>query len=200
MTPGADGPTSAEPARDSSDDTIELQLTEDEELALSRAAAASSSADAPAAPQYANFVSRRTARVDFVCNVTLAVTALAITVAFAWPTSTRHAPTPALASPPSLEEVVVPTKLAQLPEDPVRITNPFDKTEVFEFPSGTSAPEAQAAVAELLLDRARERRAEGPMLRRAKTPQGQHEAPMQPSAVFVTKLLAGTKATVNATD
>jgi hypothetical protein len=41
---------------------------------------------------------------------------------------------------------------------PVRIRNPFDRTEVFEFPPGTSQDEARQAVADRLLDRARERR------------------------------------------
>lgn len=40
---------------------------------------------------------------------------------------------------------------------PVRITNSFDKSEVFEFPPGTSESEARAAVADLLLKRATER-------------------------------------------
>ncbi len=50
------------------------------------------------------------------------------------------------AAPPQSAEVV-----------PVRFTNPFDKTEVFEFPPGTSDIEARDAVAELLAQRARER-------------------------------------------
>jgi len=41
---------------------------------------------------------------------------------------------------------------------PVRFTNPFDATEVFEFPSGTSETEARDAVADLLLQRAHDRR------------------------------------------
>jgi hypothetical protein len=40
---------------------------------------------------------------------------------------------------------------------PVRFTNPFDATEVFEFPPGTSKSEARHAVADLLLKRARDR-------------------------------------------
>lgn len=40
---------------------------------------------------------------------------------------------------------------------PVRITNSFDKSEVFEFPPGTSESDARAAVADLLLKRAIER-------------------------------------------
>jgi hypothetical protein len=39
----------------------------------------------------------------------------------------------------------------------VRIQNPFDRTEFFEFPAGTSAAQAREAVTKLLTDRARER-------------------------------------------
>ncbi len=44
-----------------------------------------------------------------------------------------------------------------LPEDPVRFVNPFDSAEVFLFPAGTSQGEARDAVAEFLLELARER-------------------------------------------
>jgi hypothetical protein len=40
---------------------------------------------------------------------------------------------------------------------PVRFTNPFDRSEVFEFPPGTSHDAAHALVADLLLKRARDR-------------------------------------------
>jgi hypothetical protein len=40
---------------------------------------------------------------------------------------------------------------------PVRIRNAFDRTEVFEFPAGTSKDEAREAVAEILRQRALER-------------------------------------------
>jgi hypothetical protein len=42
---------------------------------------------------------------------------------------------------------------------PVRFTNPFDASEVVEFPPGTTEEAARASVAEMLLQRARERRA-----------------------------------------
>jgi hypothetical protein len=54
------------------------------------------------------------------------------------------------------------------PGMPVRFTNPFDPTEVFEFPTGTSEEEAHAAVADLLVNRARERESAF-----AKRPRGQ---------------------------
>jgi hypothetical protein len=200
MSSGVEGPTGAGPAHDPSDDTIELQLTADEELALSRAAAAAESVPASPVPQYANFVSRRTARVDFVCNVTLAVTGLAIAVAFAWPKPDRHVATPAAASTESLAEVVPLSKTVALPEAPVRITNAFDATEVFEFPYGTSEADAQAAVAAVLLDRAHERRTEGLTLKRGASHQRNHDAPLQPSAVFVTRLLARTKDPLSGTN
>ena len=47
---------------------------------------------------------------------------------------------------------VVPVK-----DEPVRFTNPFDATEVFQFPAGTSESDARQAVAGVLLQRARDR-------------------------------------------
>ena len=38
--------------------------------------------------------------------------------------------------------------------EPIRIKNPFDRTEVFEFPPGTSETEARDAVTKLLMERA----------------------------------------------
>jgi len=40
---------------------------------------------------------------------------------------------------------------------PLRITNPFDRTEAFEFPPGTSETEAREAVTKLLVERAHDR-------------------------------------------
>jgi hypothetical protein len=39
----------------------------------------------------------------------------------------------------------------------VRLANPFDHTEIFEFPPGTTVTEARDRVADLLIERARER-------------------------------------------
>ena len=55
--------------------------------------------------------------------------------------------TPATASGPSTDQPAT-----------VRFANPFDKREVFEFPPGTSQADARDAVADLLADRARDRR------------------------------------------
>lgn len=63
---------------------------------------------------------------------------------------------------------IVPATLAPVTEppstpqgEPVRFANPFDDTEVFEFPPGTSQSEARDAVASVLLKRARDRQNAG---------------------------------------
>jgi hypothetical protein len=48
---------------------------------------------------------------------------------------------------------------AESPEPPVRFRNPFDASEVFEFPPGTSDDNARESVAAMLLQRARDRQA-----------------------------------------
>jgi hypothetical protein len=40
---------------------------------------------------------------------------------------------------------------------PVRFANPFDRSEIFEFPPGTTRAEARDAVADILMQRAQER-------------------------------------------
>jgi hypothetical protein len=62
---------------------------------------------------------------------------------------TAMAPSPS----PAIEEPAPPEVVGP----PVLFKNPFDDTEVFEFPPGTSPEEARAAVADLLVMRARER-------------------------------------------
>jgi hypothetical protein len=47
----------------------------------------------------------------------------------------------------------------------VRVINPFDATEVFEFPIGTSDAEGRDKVAQILLQRARERRSQWERIR-----------------------------------
>jgi hypothetical protein len=46
---------------------------------------------------------------------------------------------------------------AQIQAVPVRVANPFDATEVFEFPAGTSDAESREKVAALLVHRAQAR-------------------------------------------
>jgi hypothetical protein len=200
MIPGSEGPTTAGSAYDSSDDTIELELTGEQELSLSRAAEAARATARPdesgppvlSVPEYESFASRRVARIDFVCNVTFAVAVLGIAVASLWPASDRHPPAPAVTSAAPLAKVA-PARPAEPQGAPVQIRNAFDATEVFEFPHGTTESEAREAVAELLLSRARERGAEGLALRRAGNLQPDRGAAVQQPEVFVTRLLARAK-------
>lgn len=71
---------------------------------------------------------------------------------------------PAIPSaPPSIDATLsrwapaAADEVESAPAVPVRVANPFDASEVFEFPQGTPTAEARAAMAEILLQRARER-------------------------------------------
>jgi hypothetical protein len=196
VIPGSEGPTTAGSAHDSSDDTIELDLTGEEELALSRAAGATARPDESGpvlfVPEYKNCVFRRTARIDFVCNVIFAVAVPGIAVAFLWPAADRHPPAPAVASAAPLAELA-PAGPAEPHGAPLRIKNAFDATEVFEFPPGSTESEAREAVAELLLSRARDRRAEGRALRHPGNRQPDRGTQIQQPEVLVTRLPARAK-------
>jgi hypothetical protein len=136
-------------------------------------------------PGHTGFASRRTARIDFVCNVTFAMAVLGVAVAFVWPVSNRHPPVPVITSTLALAEVssAGPSEPVEQPGAPVRIRNAFDATEVFEFPHGTTKSEAREAVGELLLSRARDRRAEGLALRRVRNLQTDRGGAQQPVAL-----------------
>ena len=196
MIPKSEGPATQGSAHDASDDTIEVELTVEQVQALSRAAEAAREAARPdvsapvvSVPEYENITFRRTARIDFACNVTFAGAVLAVAVALLWPASARHraAPTPAITSAASLPQVT-PAAPAEPEGVPVRIKNPFDATEVFEFPHGTMESKAHEAVAERLLSRARDRRAEGRALRGAGNSHPDREAAVEQPEVLVTSL------------
>ena len=198
---GSEGPPTAGSAHGLSDDTLELEVAGERALALSRASEAPWATAPPnqsgpvlAMPAYENFVLRRTARIDFVCNVTFAVAVVAIAVAFFWPASAPHAAAAATVTSAAPLAKVAPAAAPAEPQGtPVRISNAFDATEVFEFPQGTPESEAREAVAELLLSRARDRHAEGLALRRAGNVQPDRGAAVRQPEAFVTKLFARAK-------
>jgi hypothetical protein len=75
----------------------------------------------------------------------------------------RSAPEPPPLPPPvaQIDEPSSPPVVAPVSDqEPLRVRNPFDRSEVFEFPAGTTPEAAKAAIADTLLDRARERQAE----------------------------------------
>jgi len=88
------------------------------------------------------------------------VLALAATIGYQGLRSAPAVPPPA----PTVEQIDEPQPpqvIAQVSDQPlVRVPNPFDKSEVFEFPAGTTPDAARAAIADTLLERARERQAE----------------------------------------
>jgi hypothetical protein len=70
----------------------------------------------------------------------------------------------ALYEPPSTGKSAFNTATAWLESasvdrEPVRFPNPFDESEVFEFPAGTTEQEARDAIAGFLLERATKRQA-----------------------------------------
>jgi hypothetical protein len=95
-----------------------------------------------------------------------AVLCLAATIIALWPTD-PHEKTPATSAVATVSTKdhfpPTPTQVAPAKAEtssPTRFTNPFDTSEVFEFPPGTPEDTARASVADVLLERARERRAQ----------------------------------------
>ena len=156
-------------------DTIELELTPEQVLALSHGAhAIADRADAPdatpavapavASPTKPRTQSGGTTRFRF-WPLALIAAVLGATVWLTWwmaaPHVAPHDPPELAVGPPAPARVVVAPDPPPPPPagPPVRVKNPFDAREVFEFPPGTTKAEARQAVADLLMQRALERRA-----------------------------------------
>jgi hypothetical protein len=158
---------------EAAEDTIELELSPEQLLTLSRSvkeeqATASqvkstpiSTPAEPASPNKNVNVRHgaRTgrwplARVASALGIAAAVVALASAAyraaeqSSSLPAVTIKAPTAAAPAAP---------EPADSQSSPVQFRNPFDAAEIFEFPPGTSEVEARQSVAELLLQRARDR-------------------------------------------
>ena len=168
------------------DDTIEIELTPDQWLNLSQAAEAQAAEAAaaqcvepervpataesdpmPAAPSSlpplftvdpASRLHRW--RVAPIAKMSGYIIAYA---AFAWWSVAQLAGQPQ----PSVTTAARPTAVIPRPalvvstaQPAVKVVNPFDATEVFEFPAGTSNAEGHEKVAQILLQRARERQSQ----------------------------------------
>lgn len=143
------------------DDTIELPLTEEEMLALSRAAeeehAKTTSLRKTALSSASAFLRNLSVRFRahrWPLGLASSVLGIAIGVVLGVVLAERIA-TVTISAPAS------PLHSAESPESPVRFGNPFDASEVFEFPPGTSVDQARHSVAAMLLQRARDRQAAG---------------------------------------
>jgi hypothetical protein len=93
-----------------------------------------------------------------------AVLGLTAAIIGLWPTEPRAKSSalsgvPTLSTKEPLSDSLLRTGPFGAQELPTRFKNPFDASEVFELPPGTSADAARESVAEMLLQRARERRA-----------------------------------------
>jgi hypothetical protein len=155
------GQSMIEPA--ASDDTVELQLTPEQMRALSQAAESAEQFVPDSAPQPLFEVSPA-ARVRRWHQTPVAIAKVAGIViayaAFAWWSAAQFAAQP---KPPVMAvarpSVVVPAPASVAPssQPTVKVINPFDKSEVFEFPAGSTYAENRDKVAQMLLERARER-------------------------------------------
>lgn len=195
MTQGPEGGTIGF-ADESDEDTIELQLTPEQALGLSHAAqraqtAAPAVESTPASPASASPFPRPRLQAPAgtrfrLWPLALGAAVLGITAAIGWWAAAQRAaalnpPAPAVTSPAPAPILPPPAAPAEPPAPPVQVRNPFDATEVFEFPAGTSETEARKAVAEQLLQRARDRRSQGSgskhASRRRPPPGAVHENP-----------------------
>ena len=169
MQPRNEEPTAAR-TQASGEDTVEIELTDQEQLALSGAAEApralapdAAPANSPSGSAADNCLWERTARIDSISTATFAALVLAVAGASLWHTTGFDARTTA-ATTPSAPVHAAPAP-APAPAEPPRppplqVLNPFDPTEVFELPAETTESEAREAVADLLLQRARSRLAQ----------------------------------------
>lgn len=138
---------------------LTVGLYEPKAAAASRAAVRRSAVDAVAES------ARRLPWPLMLLAAVLAIAMLAGLSANNLPLTSDPLPPPApVAAPAVTRSTVTPAETAPAPEavapppEIVTYRNPFDRSEVFEFPPGTSTDDARDAVAQILMERALERR------------------------------------------
>ena len=142
------------------EDTIELQLSAEQLEVLTRAAEPEAQAAVADSPSFE--MQLRAISLPVILSV-LAFAGLLNGMRYA--TLAQEQDEIAIARPAAAAPVTPPSHApdpeappaTSRPPDAMRFANPFDKSEVFEFPPGTSEVEARDAVADLLLQRARDR-------------------------------------------
>jgi len=140
------------------DDTIEFQLSAAQVQELSQAAHVGRAESPPAKAAASPPPLRRHSPWTTVAVAT-AMSAMSSGITYL---ATARAPPGRATEPTGLSTTLaaLPTPEADPPREvQVTFANPFDATEVFTFPAGTSETDARDAVAELLLIRARDRQA-----------------------------------------
>jgi hypothetical protein len=156
------------------DDTIELELTPEQWLELSQAAELAepvgpAQISAVAAPGRISPASsspqplvKVSPRASFAVGAKMAGAIIAY-VAFAWWSAAQLAGQPQPPATAAVRPTLAnprPALMTSSANPTVRVINPFDATEVFEFPAGTGRAESREKVAQILLQRARERQSQ----------------------------------------
>jgi hypothetical protein len=162
-----------------SDDTIELELTPEQLQELSLAAElaepiAPSRPSAPGArerispvlctpqPRFETDPTDHPRRWHQSSIVKMAAATIAY-AAFAWWSAGQIAGQPRPAATAAARPTAViprPALMTSVSKPTVQVKNPFDATEVFQFPAGTSDAESHEKVAQILIQRARERQSQ----------------------------------------
>ena len=141
---------------------MEVELSAEDLLALSNSHPATSDAAQTPAPSMAT-VSVRTREMSAAkpptrrnlagAHIALSLIGTLVLVSAGYGVFAWHKATPSLAY--TFEQKTSSHELlSQAEPEPVRLTNPFDAEEVFEFSPGTSQDAAREAVAEILMKRA----------------------------------------------
>ena len=151
------------------DDTIELPLTEEDMLALSRAAETEHAetrlhkSALITAGAFLRDLSVRSGTRRWPLVLASSVSGIAIGVVLGMVVADRIS-TVTISAPSSA------THSAESLDSPVRFGNPFDASEVFEFQPGTSVDQARQSVAATLLQRGRDRQQMGLVKNNRPTP------------------------------
>lgn len=139
-------------------DTIELELSAEQVLALSRADTAIQSNPLPVTSAEKSLPDVPRDQRGARAAVALGIAAASVLLGgLAYLATTRARPVHVGANTVARSAARETPAPPSADIAPVRFINPFDATEVFEFPTGTTETQARHAVADLLLQRARDR-------------------------------------------
>jgi len=154
---------STEVRRLETDDTVEIALTAEDTLALSQAAEERQAVAVldESGPVTSTYLRRQDLRPDR-WRLVLPASLLGVAIGVALGVAADRIHTVRTDTPPAA------TLPAELPQPPVQFRNPFDASEVFELPPGTSDDSARELVAAMLLQRARDRHAAQEATQKAK--------------------------------
>lgn len=89
--------------------------------------------------------------------IALSLAFAAIAAGYALYSEVGSADAPRAATPSSIAQQELSSLQSAPLDEPLRVANPFDASEIFEFPAGTSEADAHEAVAGFLIERAARR-------------------------------------------